>query len=326
MGPSNGTQPLLSVCIPTYERAVALKRQLAWLAGELNGFEDLIEVVISDNASTDDTPTVMAEWAATWPSLSVTSRRNPVNLGWMRNFESCVRAARGRYCWLVGDDDTMYQGTLGVVVDQLRDDPDLALLYLNFISRHGETGELLGDRWFDPAVASWDPADGKAIFQHCIEYRLGAAIFISAAIFRTDLARDAIDAWPGSLDNWAGLAWWFGYAARKGNVRVLPDAYLECIIGVSQWAKDPSASFRTRHGDTPRLFAKLPELGYDRRFCARKIAKTVQQDLARDDDGRQYRREAAAAWRADRGGVLATVAGFGSALAGALGPHRDLLR
>ena len=46
-------QPLLSICIPTYNRSEQLRRALESLVGQ-EGFSE-VEVVISDNCSTDGT-------------------------------------------------------------------------------------------------------------------------------------------------------------------------------------------------------------------------------------------------------------------------------
>jgi len=48
-------QPDLSICIPTYNRAAILADTLAHLEF-LNDFPLTTEVVVSDNASPDDTP------------------------------------------------------------------------------------------------------------------------------------------------------------------------------------------------------------------------------------------------------------------------------
>ena len=46
---------LLTISIPTYNRAQALDRQLMWLATEILGHEDDCEIIISDDCSTDNT-------------------------------------------------------------------------------------------------------------------------------------------------------------------------------------------------------------------------------------------------------------------------------
>ena len=42
-------QKLLTIAIPTYNRAALLDKQLAWLATAIKGFESECEIIISDN-------------------------------------------------------------------------------------------------------------------------------------------------------------------------------------------------------------------------------------------------------------------------------------
>jgi glycosyltransferase involved in cell wall biosynthesis len=58
-------RPLLSVCIPTYNRAGYLHECLSSI--ETRGLDNLVEVVVSDNASTDDTLDVLKEFANRLP-------------------------------------------------------------------------------------------------------------------------------------------------------------------------------------------------------------------------------------------------------------------
>lgn len=44
---------LLTIVIPTFNRAILLKQQLTWLAKAIKGFESECEIIISDNCSTD---------------------------------------------------------------------------------------------------------------------------------------------------------------------------------------------------------------------------------------------------------------------------------
>ena len=52
-------QKLLTIAIPTYNRAALLDKQLAWLATAIKGWESECEIIISDNCSTDNTPGVV---------------------------------------------------------------------------------------------------------------------------------------------------------------------------------------------------------------------------------------------------------------------------
>ena len=55
---------LLTISIPTYNRAQMLDRQLKWLAFELMGYEDDCEIIISDNCSPDNTEEILEMWKA----------------------------------------------------------------------------------------------------------------------------------------------------------------------------------------------------------------------------------------------------------------------
>jgi abequosyltransferase len=270
---------LLTISIPTFNRAKELDNQLAWLVKEIRGFEDDCEIIISDNCSNDDTQDVINKWQKAFNNTTFKSNRNSENIGWMKNFVYCVNAATSHYTWIVGDDDLIYEGTLAYVLEKLKKNPDLSLLYLNFLGRDKETGEVMGEHWFDTDLEEKDISAGKAIFQQCLEKNIGSVIFISATVFRTDLARIALQKWPASVENWGGLAYWNGYCAAHGSVLVTQENYLECAIGVSYWQKDPKAWFGIRHRDIPEVYLKLQEIGYSPNFCRRNILHILKEDL-----------------------------------------------
>lgn len=119
--------PLLTIIIPTYNRADYLERLLAVLKQELINLEPLVRVLVSDNASTDRTPKVTETVAKNWEALIV--QRHSINLGPEGNFCSCLPRVETQYCWILGDDDVPVSGTLRSVLCALSNcRPDL--LYL----------------------------------------------------------------------------------------------------------------------------------------------------------------------------------------------------
>jgi glycosyltransferase involved in cell wall biosynthesis len=110
--------PVLSVAIPTYNRAETLRRQLGSLLGQIVGCQEDVEVVVSDNASSDGTATVVAEMREHFPSLRYV--RNEANLGAVRNIDLAVRACRAEYVWIVGDDDMLMPFAIESVVHAAR--------------------------------------------------------------------------------------------------------------------------------------------------------------------------------------------------------------
>ncbi len=109
---------LLTIIVPTYNRATLVERLLLGLKLELLGLEDEVAVLVSDNASTDQTAQIVNRIAADWPALL--TQRHPVNLGADNNFCGCVEGVTTRYFWIIGDDDLPKRGTLSCIVELLR--------------------------------------------------------------------------------------------------------------------------------------------------------------------------------------------------------------
>jgi glycosyltransferase involved in cell wall biosynthesis len=103
------TKPLLTIAIPTYNRAWCLRELLSPLVDQVKD-EPRIELIISDNASPDDTPSVIEEFVAR--GLPVRYIRNTQNIGADANFLQCFEQARGKYIWIFSDDDIIVPGAL----------------------------------------------------------------------------------------------------------------------------------------------------------------------------------------------------------------------
>jgi glycosyltransferase involved in cell wall biosynthesis len=96
---TDSSLPLVTIAIPTYNRAgsylkLAVKSALAQTYPH-------IEVLVSDNASTDDTPALMQSLAD--PRLKYT--RHQTNIGANQNANYCLDQAKGDYFLLLHDDD-----------------------------------------------------------------------------------------------------------------------------------------------------------------------------------------------------------------------------
>lgn len=121
------SRPLLSICIPTFNRAGYLTECLASIQAE--GLCDDIEVVVSDNASTDDTQAVLTHFKDHLPLRWVIQA---ANLGADRNFDAVVNFARGKFCWILGSDDCIEPDGLRTVLDLVRSG-DMDILHFGYI-------------------------------------------------------------------------------------------------------------------------------------------------------------------------------------------------
>jgi glycosyltransferase involved in cell wall biosynthesis len=263
---------LLSIVIPTYNRASELDRQLNWLLQEIQGYEQECEIFVSDNCSTDQTPEILQKWQPAFNQITYRFNRNDRNIFCMPNIELCLNAARGQFVWTVGDHDPIEPGTLGVIIRMLKQNPDLALLYLNFYAMDEQTQE----RWTLPGIESgnWLDADfadrcsdGQKVFEHCLNTDFGSILFLTATIYRTQYVQEATRLWPGAVNNWGGQGFWTGYCATRGKVMITRKPHVECI-GSSYWREERGIWLKIVHHDIPEVLLQLQEkAGYAEATC-----------------------------------------------------------
>ncbi|MBW4560099.1 MAG: glycosyltransferase [Mojavia pulchra JT2-VF2] len=279
---SDNPSKLLTIAIPTYNRAELLDKQLAWLAQAIVGFESDCEILVSDNCSTDTTQDVISKWQLLLTNITFKSNKNSENLGVMRNIHYCLNFATTKYVWTIGDDDPIQVRSVAYVINKLKQHEDLSLLFLNFSGRNKITGEavhpptIVDNRWFD-ADSENGLGNGKAIFEHCFAKSIGAVIFLTASVYRTDLVKQALQIWQDAANNWISLAYLAGYCAAKGNVIVTKDTFLECIVGVSYWQKEPRSALLMQYKHIPEVILKLEQSGYSKQFCRRMLLQNGRE-------------------------------------------------
>lgn len=139
---SPGEPPRLSICISTLNRAEFLRATIAKIAPQLT---DRCELLVVDNASTDNTPLVMAELARRHERVRYV--RQETNLGLDGNFDRAVSLASGDYCWLTSDDDLFKPGAVAAVLGALSGEPSAVLV--NYEFRNFDMSEVLQERVLD---------------------------------------------------------------------------------------------------------------------------------------------------------------------------------
>jgi hypothetical protein len=136
------TRPLLSICITTYNRAEWLELSLKNLARLMPAPIPGVEIVVCDNTSTDHTPEVVKPYEAR-PDFRY--YRNPSNVGMLGNLRVTAHHARGQYIWILGDDDLVAPGAIEKVLATIYQNPDAALLYLNYAYTNEEDAKRITD-------------------------------------------------------------------------------------------------------------------------------------------------------------------------------------
>src|SRR5712664_4480750 len=105
---------MISICIPTYNRAATLAKAIA--SAQAQTYRDL-EIVVVDNHSNDGTEAMVREAASADPRIRFV--RHDKNLGMARNFSACIAEARGEHVKFLCDDDLLEPGCVAKLADAL---------------------------------------------------------------------------------------------------------------------------------------------------------------------------------------------------------------
>lgn len=105
--------PLVTIAIPTFNRATYLAQALR---SALNQSHRNIEILVSDNASTDATASVVCDMA----DPRIRYLRQASNLGMMPNWNACLQEARGSYFLMLSDDDLLDDDAVASLLEPLR--------------------------------------------------------------------------------------------------------------------------------------------------------------------------------------------------------------
>ena len=203
---------LLSICVPTYNRAACLDLALARISHQIkeSGRQD-IEVLVANNASTDNTQEIINKHKKANPYIETFTHNN--NIGPDRNFISLVAAAKGRYCWIFGDDDILMDGALLEVTGILANNADLGLLHVSG-SYHTDVRDVQMKRRVTSDCC--EVFIGKEAFVE----RIGLFItFITGNIFNRSYLQETIDVRQFAGSNVVHVAFYV-QSILKGRINI----------------------------------------------------------------------------------------------------------
>ncbi len=165
---------LVSIIIPVFNRPKALQEAVASAQQQTYGET---EILIIDDGSTDDTPTVAAELAARAGNIRVLLQKN----GGPGSARECGRlSAHGEFLQYLDSDDLLLPDKLATQVARMRQHPEAVLTY-------GTTRHVLGGRTLE---CTWKPNGVKidTIFPATLNARYWET---SAPLYRAEMVRSA---------------------------------------------------------------------------------------------------------------------------------------
>ena len=122
-------QPVLTIAIPTYNRAKFLSVCLLQIFRQIKTINPaVLEIIVSDNNSADNTESVVQTMINA--GMNIIYRKNPENIGADKNFYQCYVQATGKYVLILGDDDFFIDGTIEKIITILISD-EYGVVYMN---------------------------------------------------------------------------------------------------------------------------------------------------------------------------------------------------
>jgi GT2 family glycosyltransferase len=117
------SDPLVSVVIPTYNRSDKLLRLIGSIQDQILPDDLRIEILVVDNASTDNTVGLLKE---TYPSTQVIKLDRNYMSSYAR--EAGINASRGKYIFIVDDDNILDNRCIHTLVDKIQSDKSIGMV------------------------------------------------------------------------------------------------------------------------------------------------------------------------------------------------------
>jgi glycosyltransferase involved in cell wall biosynthesis len=287
----------LAIVISTYNRTPFVEMDVRWLIDSLRALSTDVQIVVVDNASSDDTVTRLSQFSGT---ENFTLIVNPQHTGMLGNLRICSTLAVARHVWIIGDDDFILPQQLKAVLEMLKEQSGLPLASVNFAVYHRER---LRERDQVPKLL----AEGQQVGKHVLPSGIYPVNLIAThhdnfftavylLIFRSDLLAACLnhpfDGTPfEDLTECVPTTRWL-----RGNYRYV-DCYWHAPVSITGNAHNSWSRHRPRwHGVImPRVFELARYAGADsavlhasRKFTPRFMMRPSRLPSARTSRVRSH--------------------------------------
>jgi glycosyltransferase involved in cell wall biosynthesis len=174
--------PILSICVPTFNRARYLDCLLQDLATQIGDLGWPYELLIGDNASVDETLEVVRKYQ---DQLNIRYFPRSENVGPYHNLTQLWRVARGRYSVYLADDDLLIPGVLGRYIGYLEANPDVGAVFAPWSMIDKVSGEHFGSFYSVARETRIEAGHHAALFDLLVD----GHIFPEICVTRTSLVQ-----------------------------------------------------------------------------------------------------------------------------------------
>ncbi len=260
----------LSVALCTYNGATFVGEQLGSIAAQSRQPD---EVIVRDDASTDDTLAIVRAFASRAP-FPVTVIEGERNVGYVKNFEAAIQACTGDLVALSDQDDVWLPHKLARLEAALAADPEALLAFSDATLVDGALRPLGGTVWeslaFTPREKRRVAAGGGDSTLLSRPLVTGATVCFRSSLVGLSLpfpVEDWHDAWLGLVATLHGrlalvdepLILYRQHANNAIGASIDPSSFLKDVVGDLRWRRalragsgDPQAWLPGKVGDLLR--------------------------------------------------------------------------
>lgn len=112
---------ILSIIIPTYNRAESLVKQVHALLPQLT---DEVRLIVIDNKSSYDIHSLFTDEEKQYFTIIV----NNINIGGAANIAKCFEICESQWLWTLSDDDIVVEDAVNCVLDSIKDKDDTIMV------------------------------------------------------------------------------------------------------------------------------------------------------------------------------------------------------
>jgi len=244
---------ILTIGIPTYNRASDLDKCLSSLLNQVQEFEEYIEIFISDNNSEDQTSEIVQKYVSS--GFKINLFRQKQNVGMDKNFATLYEKCQTKYLWLFSDDDILLPDGLNKIMH---------------ILKHKEAGVLyLNNYWYDKQIdfskieinepIKYVEYNDSIKFVERVNYWF---TFLTGNIINKDIIKDKIDIYEFDQTYLLQLSWVIPAVFQGISSFVIENTVLACKANNTGGYK----LYKVFGKNFNYVMDKLIKKGYDKRL------------------------------------------------------------
>jgi glycosyltransferase involved in cell wall biosynthesis len=149
----NNNIPILTIAIPTWNRASFLNRCLTSICTQNHDLLLKIEIIVSDNGSTDETEQIVNNYKVNGHTINYI--KNKENYGVEYNIAQCYTSGSGKYVLVFGDDDFFMENSFDIFIPLLQLEKYELVNISNTASKSNIIEEISDGDFFLKKISFW---------------------------------------------------------------------------------------------------------------------------------------------------------------------------